>query len=71
MQNFYDAITGGQDQPESVSLLVKRALSMIETYYSQGITLEELAELFVGKNRNLRPRAFQQKFSRQEFTKRS
>ena len=44
MQNFYDAITGGQDQPESVSLLVKRALSMIETYYSQGITLEELAE---------------------------
>ena len=30
--------------PESVSLLVKRALSMIETYYSQGITLEELAE---------------------------
>lgn len=23
MKNFYDAITGGQDQPESVSLLVK------------------------------------------------
>ena len=44
MKNLYDAITGGQDQPESVSLLVKRALSMIETYYSQGITLEEAVE---------------------------
>lgn len=44
MHHFYDRITGEQEQPERVSLLVKRALSMIETYYSQGITLEELAE---------------------------
>ena len=44
MQSVYDEITGTQEQPESVSLLVKRALSMIETYYNQGITLEELAE---------------------------
>ncbi|WP_182431630.1 response regulator [Clostridium sp. AF32-12BH] len=44
MQHFYDEITGVHDQPEHVSLLVKKALSLIETYYSQGITLEELAE---------------------------
>ncbi len=44
MKNFYDEITGSREQPEGMSLLVKRALTMIETYYSQGITLEELAE---------------------------
>lgn len=44
MYNFYDEITGVQEQPEQVSLLVKRARSIMETYYSQGITLEELAQ---------------------------
>ena len=44
MQHFYDEITGVHDQAEHVSLLVKKAPSLIDTYYSQGITLEELAE---------------------------
>lgn len=44
MRNLYDELTGVQDQPEHVSLLVKRALTMIESQYSQGITLEELAK---------------------------
>ena len=43
MQHFYEEITGGLERPENVSLLVKKALSMMEAYYSQGITLEELA----------------------------
>lgn len=44
MGDLYDEITGVQEQTENVSLLVKRALSMIESQYSQGITLEELAQ---------------------------
>ncbi|MCD8122801.1 MAG: response regulator [Clostridiales bacterium] len=43
MDRLYELVTARKEQ-ENVSALVKRAKQIIEEYYNQGITLEELAD---------------------------
>lgn len=43
MDRLYELVTVRKEQ-ENVSALVKRAKQIIEEYYNQGITLEELAD---------------------------
>lgn len=44
MDSLYISATAAPEQNQDVSLMVKRAIQMIEEYYNQGITLEETAQ---------------------------
>lgn len=44
LSRIYELIHFNREEDQDVSLLIKRAVQLIEEYYNQGITLEEIAQ---------------------------